>query len=253
MLTLLSRARSRLDLEAALASVALPSELEVESEKCLGVQRVRCYPFSWDKFNKRNWSQFVGIVPPKKYSGIAFRDYDLSKAEHRREMWVGRVELFFSVTFRNSEGSHFEYDLVFVSCLYDFEHPSAMGPLQRKSGARMFYVPSIPWTIVLPINHILGRVPLMPVYLEGSTHPTIPHSLSRDKHTFFEHGCADRAGQDGLGSGSHLFEFNVHMWQYGRPQPRTMSVQQRLARKAALCAGAGSGAQQRSGHGKMSR
>ena len=87
MLTLLSRARSRLDLEAALASVALPSELEVESEKCLGVQRVRCYPFSWDKFNKRNWSQFVGIVPPKKYSGIAFRDYDLSKAEHRREMW----------------------------------------------------------------------------------------------------------------------------------------------------------------------
>ena len=43
--------------------------------------------FLWDKFNKRNWSQFVGIVPPKKYSGIAFRDYDLSKAEHRREMW----------------------------------------------------------------------------------------------------------------------------------------------------------------------
>ena len=78
----------------------------------------------------------------------------------------------------------------------------------------------------------------MPVYLEVSIHPTIPHLLARDMNTYFEHGCADRAGVDGVGSGSRLFELNVHMWQYGRQQPRTISVQERLDRKAARLAGA---------------
>ena len=209
--------------------------LELESERCLGVQRVRSYPFSWDKYYKRNWAQYVGIVPPQKYSAIAFQDFDLRKSEHRREMWVGRVELLFQATFKNSEGSRFEYDLAFVTCLYDFEHPSAMGPMQRRAGARMFYVPSIPWTIVIPVNHILGRVPLMRLYLEGSTQPSIPRSLARDKAAYFEHGCADRGGRDGVGSGSRLFELNVHLWQYGRLQPRTMSIQERMDRRAARC------------------
>ena len=100
--------------------------------------------------------------------------------------------------------------------------------MQLKAGARMFYKPSIEWTMVLPIRHILGRVPLMRLYLEGSVQPTIPHSLAGDKAAYFEYGCADRAGRDGIGSGSRLFEINVHLWQYGRPQPRTMSVQERL-------------------------
>ena len=207
--------------------------LELESERCIGVQRVRCYPFSWDKYYKRNWKQLVGIIPPEENTAIPFEDFDLGNSEHRKEMWVGRVELLFHATFKNSEGSRFEYALALVSCLYDFEHPSAMGPLQRKAGARTFYVPSIPWTIVIPVNHILGRVPLMRLYLEGSTQPTIPRSLARDKAAYFEHGCADRAGHDGVGSGSRLFELNVHLWQYGRPQPRTMTIQERLDRQAA--------------------
>lgn len=207
--------------------------LELESERCLGVQRVRCFPFSWDKHFKRNWAQYVGIVPPETHSGIAVRDFTLSNAEHRKQMWVGRVELLFTAAFIDSQGSPVEYDLAFLSCLYDFEHPSATGPMQLKAGARMFYAPSIAWTVVLPIRHILGRVPLMRLYLAGSAQPTIPHSLAGDKRPYFEHGCADRAGRSGIGSGSRLFELNVHLWQYGRPQPRTMSVQERLDRKEA--------------------
>ena len=171
--------------------------LELESERCLGVQRVRCFPFSWDKHFKRNWAQYVGIIPPEKNSGIAVRDFTLSNAEHRKQMWVGRVELLFTAAFIDSHGSLVEYDLAFLSCLYDFEHPSATGPMQRKAGARMFYAPSIAWTVVLPIRHILGRVPLMRLYLAGSEHPTIPHSLAGDKDTYFEYGCADRAGRSG--------------------------------------------------------
>ena len=37
--------------------------VELESEKCLGVQRVRCYPFSFDKFHGANPQQYVGLVP----------------------------------------------------------------------------------------------------------------------------------------------------------------------------------------------
>ena len=73
----------------------------------------------------------------------------------------------------------------------------------------------------------------MRLYLAGSVQPTIPHSLAGDRDAYFEYGCADRAGRSGIGSGSRLFEINVHLWQYGRPQPRTMSVQERLDRKAA--------------------
>ena len=45
----------------------------------------------------------------------------------------------------------------------------------------MFYVPDTPWLIVLPINHILGRVPLMKTFLCGSSAPTIPYKFSRLK------------------------------------------------------------------------
>ena len=76
---------------------------------------------------------------------------------------------------------------------------------------------------MLPINHILDKVPLMKLYLEGSTQPTIPRLLARDHGAYFEHGCADRAGQDG--SGSRLFELPLPGQQHGlaslaaRPAP----------------------------------
>ena len=89
----------------------------------------------------------------------------------------------------------------------------------------MFYVPDQLWLCVLPINHILGRVPFMKVFLEGSNSPTIPSSLAQQKNTYFLRGHANRAGAE-VG-GSQLFMLNVHMWEYGRPQPRTMSVEER--------------------------
>jgi hypothetical protein len=55
------------------------------------------------------------------------------------------------------------------------------------------------------------------MYLAESVQPTIPHSLAGDKDLCFEHGCADRAGRSGIGSGSRLFEINVHLWQYVSP------------------------------------
>ena len=94
----------------------------------------------------------------------------------------------------------------------------------------MFYESDTPWLIVLPVNHILGRVPLMKAYLGGSDSPTIPSTLARHRNMYFRHGHADRIGMQG--GGSRLFMLNVHLWQYGRPQPRTISVEERQARLA---------------------
>ena len=201
--------------------------LELESERCLGVQRVRCFPFVFDKFRGSNPMQYVGLVPPQTDSGIAFKDFDMSRPEHRRKMWVGRVELLFSCIFHDHpDGEAGEYDLALISCLWDLHAPSAIGPLQRNAGARLFYVPTKQWTIVVPINRIVGRVPLMPCHLAGSSAPTIPHSMAHQQRRWFKHGSADRAGH--VGSGSKVFELNVHLWEFGRPQPRTMTVRERM-------------------------
>jgi hypothetical protein len=206
--------------------------LDIESDLCTGVQRVRCNPFKSrkDKTYGRNFSQYVAAIPPKKYTGVSFARFDMADEEHRRLLWYGRVELFFRCTFKNSGGRLFEVDLALLNFLYDFKCPAAMTILQKEAGARMFYEPDKPWLIVLPINHILGRVPLMKAYLGGSDSPTIPSSLANRKLAYFRHGHADRPGtQEG---GSRLFTLNVHMWQYGRPQPRTISVEERHARLA---------------------
>jgi hypothetical protein len=77
----------------------------------------------------------VGLVQPTRHSGIAFRDFDLANAQHRKQMWIGRVELLFTASFKNAQGEAFEFDLALLSCLYYFEHLSAMGPLQAEAGA----------------------------------------------------------------------------------------------------------------------
>ena len=203
------------------------STLELESDLCVGVQRIRCFPFRSDKAWKCNPMNYVAVIPPSKYTDIRFAEFDLADASHRRKLWFGRVELFFQCSFRNASGRNFQLDLALISCLYDFKCPDAQTILQREGGARMFYVPDTPWLIVLPINHILGRVPLMKTFLCGSSAPTIPYKFSRLKLAYFKHGHADRNGREG--SGSPLFMLNVHLWQFGRPQARTISVQQRRA------------------------
>jgi hypothetical protein len=145
---------------------------------CAGVQRIRCNPFKLkkDKVYGRNFSQYVAAGPPKKQTDIPLKHFYLANVMHRQKLWFGRVELFFRCSFMSSCGRVFDLDLASVSFLYDFKCPDAMTILPRKAGARMFYEPDQPWLIVLPINHIVGRVPLIKAYLEGSDSPTIPNS-----------------------------------------------------------------------------
>ena len=66
-------------------------------------------------------------------------------------------------------------------------------------------------------ENVLGRVPLMPCYIDGNSTPTLPYHF-RDR----DGAAADTS--KGRGNGSRLYEINVWMWRYGRGQPRTITV-----------------------------
>ena len=91
--------------------------LELESDLCLGVQRIRCFPFSSDKVWQCNPVQYVAVIPPKKYTDIPFARFDMADEAHRRKLWFGRAELFFRCAFRDcSKRQKFEVDLILI-CL----------------------------------------------------------------------------------------------------------------------------------------
>ncbi len=66
---------------------------------------------------------------------------------------------------------------------------------------------------------MVGRVPLMQLFLAGNVTPTIPHLYSKRKDSGFPMGCADAASVDGR-SGSNVYEVNPWLWQFGRGKPR---------------------------------
>jgi hypothetical protein len=156
--------------------------------------------------------------------------FHMADVTHRQKLWFGRVELFFRCSFQSSCDRVFDVDLALLSFLYDFKCPAAMTILQRGRGANVLRARRAMADCTAHQPHTC-RVPLMKVYLEGSDSPTIPSSLARFKQTYFEYGHADRAGSS-TGTGSRLFMLNVHMWQYGRPQSRTISVEERHAKLA---------------------
>ena len=70
------------------------------------------------------------------------------------------------------------------------------------------------------LSHVLCRVPLVPCFMDGSDHPTIPRRFARSSR--IRHGRADR--NQGTGDGSRLYEVNMWMWKFGRGTVRSRSV-----------------------------
>ena len=93
--------------------------LEIRSDLCTQVQRVRCYPFSHDPWREgRLPRQWVLIIPPKRYCQFTVSEFDMKNQAMRDKLWVGRVELLFHSTLTGPKGE-LDYDFAFVSCLYD--------------------------------------------------------------------------------------------------------------------------------------
>ena len=211
--------------------------LELQSDLCLGVQRVRCFPFRSDKAWKSNPKNYVAVIPPSKFTDIRFAEFDLSNlndlivdedlanALQRMSEFCCAHAPMHAAAGTNMPRAMFKYLLMSVTlaCV------SLTGVRSLSDQLIVLCVPDTQWLIVLPINHILGRVPLMKFYPCGSSSPTIPHEFSHHKQAHVRYGYADQNGREG--SGSPLFMLNVHLWQFGRPQARTISVQQRHANK----------------------
>ena len=74
-----------------------------------------------------------------------------------------------------------------------------------------------PSLYICPVSNVLGRVPLIPCFVAGNKHPTLPHSFGSRQGAI-----ADT--RPGAGNGSRLFELSPWMWRYGRGQPGKVSV-----------------------------
>jgi hypothetical protein len=65
----------------------------------------------------------------------------------------------------------------------------------ESKGIHRVYEPSpVPTLYVGKVEDLLGRVPLIPCFLDGNATSTIPHKYSSRQKDAFECGCADGAG-----------------------------------------------------------
>ena len=83
---------------------------------------------------------------------------------------------------------------------------------------------ALPCLYICPVKNVLGRVPMIPCFVAGNTHPTIPHGFARSGRAVLGAGAADTRPDSG--NGSRLYELNLWMWRYhdGRGQARKVSV-----------------------------
>ena len=165
--------------------------------------------------------------PPEDFNRT--RDMDISG---EGLMWFARPQLFFKCTLcptgmKARKQRHMEVSLVFFST---FE-PINITPrsIMQRNGVPMFYDTASssgiePSLYLCPAGNVLGRVPMLPCFVAGNKHPTLPHSIGSRQ------GAVADTRPD-AGNGSRLYELSPWMWRYGRGQPRKVSVADAEARR----------------------
>ena len=151
--------------------------------------------------NRRPCQDYVFFIPPPQfYHGRRSRF-----SPSIDECWYGRVALLFTIHVRTDSGSLEECKCAMIETLWDYCPGQTLPwwPSTAQIGTKMLYAPGPdPVVYVVPISHILGRLPLVPAGDTG----TIPYSMRDRKAACYEHGLCDRAGEPG--SGSRLFYIN---------------------------------------------
>jgi hypothetical protein len=169
----------------------------------------------------------VCLVAPPPYNDKPVEDFDFNADmdfSGNGLLWYAKPQLFFECTVAptghlHNKRRHTQLSLIFFST---FE-PINITPnsLMQRNGVPMFFdsasSTNLPSLYLCRSCNVLGRVPLMPCYVRGNPHPTLPNSF----------GDRDGAKADtsrGRGNGSRLYELNLWMWRYGRGQPRKVTV-----------------------------
>ena len=109
-------------------------------------------------------------------------------------------------------------ELVFFNTFEELKLP-IKGPMEDAGVVKLYEPSPTPCLYVAPAENMVGRVPLMPLFLAGNATPTIPHLYSKRKDSGFPMGCADTASVDGR-RGGNVYEVNPWLWQFGRGKPR---------------------------------
>ncbi len=123
------------------------------------------------------------VVPPYPYS-IAEDTADVPW----EDMWYARAQLFFTCHLRPSGGPQPKnpsynigpddllFNLVFFSTFEELDLP-IHGQMEGAAVLKLYEPSLTPCLYVGPndLDHVLGRVPLFPLFLAGNSTPTIPH------------------------------------------------------------------------------
>ena len=113
-------------------------------------------------------------------------------------------------------------ELVFFSTFESLDLPKD-GPMEQ-AGVQKLYEPSpTPIHFVAPCQHVLGRVPLFPLFLDGKATPTIPYKYRQLQRAKFPHGSTDSSNAAGR-KGSNVYKMNLWLWQLGRGKPRLLGA-----------------------------
>ena len=119
--------------------------------------------------------------------------------------WYGRVNLIFKIRVRTDEGTVMECQCALIEIMFDYSprEGRTWWPSTAQIGTKLLYMPSLnPVVYVVPLSHILGRLPLIPAGDFG----TIPRNMSGRGDAYYPWGSCDKRGAPG--SGSKLFYIN---------------------------------------------
>ena len=150
------------------------------------------------------------------------------------QCWVVRPQLFFSCHLRprgtrlprRANCKYGPDDIQVQIVLYSTFEPMVLpggGPMEGM-GVQKLYEPSPRRILYVGLAaDVLGREPLMPLFLLGNSTPTIPHTgqLGQHRSARFPRGLADAADESGRkGSNVTVYEIDHWLWQFGRGKPR---------------------------------
>jgi hypothetical protein len=83
--------------------------------------------------------------------------------------------------------------------------------------------PRLPCLYICPVANVLVPPPLIPCFIYGNSHPTIPYRFKDDRR--IGHFSADTQRDRDNGSRLYgVYEVNIWMWRYGRGRPRMVSI-----------------------------
>jgi len=160
------------------------------------------------------------VVPPYPYC-----IEEVSQDVPLEDCWYARPQLLFTCYLRPTGGrppknasyrcgpDDLRYNLVFFSTFEELKLPIS-GPMERAGVTKLYEPFPTPCLYVAPAARMVGRVPLIPLFLAGNSTPT--------------------AAADGR-RGSNVYEVNPWLWQFGRGKPRLggLSVEKTDDRKEA--------------------